>query len=213
MPKTLEDSHQTPEDIKRGIAVNLAQAATINKNVSVTEADAQAFYKQNTDPRNPNARYYRPEAIQIAAIISDNDSDIKSALHDLASGQSFAAVAQKYSKDASKQNNGLLPAIRRGATDPKKFPGMEQTLFKLKPGQQIDDIKLANAFWLIRCINHQTETTIPYEQVKAECLTGASLAKGLQTNGQALQADYAAFQKSADIKPIDPAYKNLNIVK
>ena len=211
--KMLEDSHQTPEDIKRGIAVNLAQAATINKNVNATEADAKEFYKQNSDPHNPSARYYRPEAVQIAAIISDNENDIKSAMHDLASGQKFADVAMKYSKDASKQNGGLLPAIRRGATDPQKFPNMEQTLFKLQPGQQIDDVKLANAFWLIRCVNRQAEATVPYEKVKDECLTGAKLSKGLKTNGQAIQTEYTAFQKSADIKPIDPAYKNMNIVK
>jgi parvulin-like peptidyl-prolyl isomerase len=204
----LKKSLQTQDDLKRAVKVQLAQTNVITKGVTVTDDDIKAFYKQNTDPKNPQARYYTPDAVQIAAIISDKEADINSALHDLASGAAFAQVAQKYSKDKSGANGGLLPAIRRGTLNNQKFPGLENQLFSLKTGMQADKIKVGSTFWLVRCVGRSLESSKPFDQVKEECREGALLTKGINANGKNVQADYQNFIKSADIKAVQPQYKD-----
>jgi len=204
----LKKSFQTPEDVKHAVKTNLARSAVITKGISVSDADVQNFYKVNTDTKNPNARYYRPDAVQVAAIISDKEADINNAVHELATGVAFADVARKYSKDKSSANGGVLPPIRRGQMNSQKFPGLQNQLFSLKPNQQIDKIKVGNTFWLVRCIGRTQESTVPFEQVKDESRQGALLVKGANTQGQAVQKDYQDFVKNADIKALQPRYRD-----
>ncbi len=212
--QNLKASRQTPEDVKHSLLVNLAQAAIYNKGITVSDADIHAFYDRNTDRRNPQARYYHPEAVQVAVIVTDKPADMDRALHELARGVSFADVARAYSKDQrSAANGGLLPVVQRGRVDPKKFPGLEAKLFGLKPGEQIDRVQIAGAYWIIRCLSHTPETTIPFEQVKDECREGAMLSKGLAANGKSMQDEYTAFQKEAEVKVLWPQYKDTLPVK
>jgi parvulin-like peptidyl-prolyl isomerase len=206
--ENLRKALQTPDDVKHNIKVKLAQQNVITKGVSITDQEVDTFYKKYSDPSNPNAIYYRPEAVQVAAIISNNEADIKNAQHDLASGVSFADAAKKYSKDKSMANGGLLPPIRRGMLNPKQFPGVESQLFDMKPGQQKDDMKVGNMYWLVRCVAHGQEVHIPFDQVKDDCREAALLVKASQTNGQAVQKDYQDFVKSSDIKAVLPQYKD-----
>jgi parvulin-like peptidyl-prolyl isomerase len=210
---TLAKSHQTPEDLKHSLLVNLARAAVFDKGVSVTDADIRAFYTLNADKRNPNARYYRPQAVQLAVIITDKTADIDKALHALASGTPFATAARALSKDRSSANGGLLAPLLRGRMDAKKFPGLEARLFAMQSGQQIDRVKVAGAWWIIRCVGKQAEATIPFDQVKEECREGALLSKGLAANGKSMQEEYAAFQKEAQIKALWPDYAEAVNVK
>lgn len=211
--KTLASNHQTMEDVKHAILVDMAQKAVIDKGVVVTDADIMNFYKQNTDPKNPNARYYQPNAVQVAAVISDKEDDIKKALHDLAAGVSFVNVAKAYSKDKSAANGGVLPPIRAGQTDAKRFPGLEKQLLTMHVGQQLDTVKMAGAYWIVRCIGTSKEATVPFEKVKEECRQGAMLTKGLQTNGQTVQASLADFQKTAEIKVLNPQFQDATAAK
>jgi parvulin-like peptidyl-prolyl isomerase len=202
----LKKSLQTPADVKHAVKTTLAQSAVITKGSSVSDEEVQKYYQANIDPKNSNARYYRPDAVQVAAIISDKEADIDNAIHDLATGAAFTEVARKYSKDKSIANGGVLPAIRRGQMNSQRFPGLENRLFSLKPNQQIDKIKVGNTYWLVRCIGRSQESTVPFEKVKEECRQGALLVKGDNTNGQAVQKDYQDFVKNADIKALQPQY-------
>jgi hypothetical protein len=211
--ENLKKSLQTEQDVKRAIKVNLAQTAVLTKDTSVTDEDIQNYYKDNTNPKKPQARYYTPDAVQIAAVISDKESDIDNAIHDLARGASFAQVAQKYSKDKSSGNAGVLPPIRRGTMNNQKFPGMETKLFSLNPGDQVDKLKVGTTFWLVRCVGRTQEATQPFEKVKEECRQGALLLKGINARGKETQADYQGFVKTADVKAVNPQYAaatNLN---
>jgi parvulin-like peptidyl-prolyl isomerase len=205
--ESLKKTRQTPDDVKAGIRSALTSQALVSKGVTVTDEEARSFYAANTNPRNPQARYYRPETVRVAVILSDKPDDIKNALHDLASGAAFTQVAAHYSKDQSKADGGLLPPIRRGSTDAKKFPGLEAALMGMRPGQQIDTFKTANALWIIRCVEHGAEEKVPYDKVKEECRQGALLTKGAQANGQSLQAQLQAFHRDAKIDIVRAEYK------
>jgi hypothetical protein len=207
--KKMAAALKTPEDIKREILVQMAGDAIINQGQSVTDAEVQAFYQRNIDKKNPNAHYYRPDTVVIAAIITDTQQNIQAALNELAKGVSFAEVAAKFSKDVSKQNGGVLPPIQRGRVDPKKLPGLENKLFTMKPGDQFQPMKVGGIWWLIRCVERLPETTVPFEQVKAECRRDALLEKGVKANAQAKMAEFDKFQNEAKINVITPEYKEL----
>jgi foldase protein PrsA len=204
----LAASHETPEDIRKGILLGLIQQALITKNVSVSDAEVADFYRRNTDKTNPKARYYQPESVTIAIIVSDREDDIKSAREELAKGASFASVVAKYSKDPNtKPNNGQLGPIRRGQLNAVRFPGLEEKLFAMKTGEQIGPIQAGSAWWLVRCLDKKDEVILPFERVKEDCRTEARLEKGRQVNGQSLQAAAGLFEKNANIQVLDPQYK------
>jgi parvulin-like peptidyl-prolyl isomerase len=205
--KNLAASHKTPSDIRRGLLLEMAQTNLITEGVTTTETDAQAYYQANTDPKNPHALYYQPDAVQVAVIVSDRPDDIKAALHALATGASFANVAARYSKDQSKTNNGLLPAIRRGQMDAKRFPGLEARLFAMKVNDQTDDVVVAGAHWIIRCVGRSEERRIPFEKVSEACEQAAKLQKGLQVNGETLKQNADAFEKAATITVAESSYQ------
>lgn len=203
----LTANHQTADDIRHSLQVEMAKVNLLTKGVTVTDADAQAYYQREVDPRNPAGRYHSPEAIQIAAVLSDREGDIDQARKELAGGAPFAEVAAKYSKDRSKANGGVLPAIPRGKLDSKKFPGLEEAIYRLQVGQQIDKIKVAGAWWLIRCVGKQAGKMIPFDVVRDECRNNALLAKAVAVNGKSVDAAFAAYRGTASIVSYSPQYQ------
>lgn len=211
--QNLMTTHQTPEDVKRSLQVQMAELALFSKGVTVSEQEIREFYRQNVDHKNPNARYYQPETVQVAVIVTDKEAAAKKALEALASGNTFEAVARAFSKDKSAANGGALPPVRKGSLNAQKFPEMEQMLFSMKPGEQRNLVKLAGAWWIIRCTGHVGEQTTQYERVREECRTGALLAKGLASNGRNMQEQFAAFQRDAQIQVARPEYRNVAVLK
>jgi hypothetical protein len=203
----LTNTAQTPDDIKHKLLVGMAQQNIITKGITVSPEEVQGFYDQNIDPRNPNARYAQPDRVQIAVIVTADMADHEAALHALASGASFSTVAQQYSKDSSAHSGGVLPAIRRNTINRARYPGLEDIVFALTPGQQVDTYQNGKTFWTIRCVARQNAFNKPFSQVADECNLGAELAKGLQLNGAQLQSDAQSFQQSAKITEYWPAYK------
>lgn len=207
---------QTPDDVKHKLLANLAEQAAITKGISVNDQEIHAFYDLNTDPRNASALFFQPEAVSVQIINTDNKGDIARAKHDIQSGATFEAVARSYSKDKSKSNGGLLPPALRGQIDKKKYPGLEETAFSMKPNQIIYDFhtpgfvdangrRIAMLYWIIHCVNHRPQRKLPFDQVKEDCRTGAMMVKGNRENPNILK-DYI---KQADIKALWPQYKDV----
>jgi len=209
--KQLYAAGRTPADYRRQVYVELCQQGFLTRGVTVTDADVRAFYQANTNPKDPQARYYQPDTVQIEVIVTTNPADHSAALAALASGQSFAAVAQQYSKDPSAANGGVLSPIRKGSLGPKAPPGFEADVFRLQVGQQIDNFPAGKTTWIIRCIGRKPGFLVPFDQVKEECRDGAAIAKGLQTNGATLQAEKAAITKSATITVFWPSQRDVSL--
>ena len=205
--QSLAASRQTEDDLRHSLLANMAQAAVMTKGVTVTDADVQAFYNHNTDKSNPTARYYRPEATQVAVIVTPTQQAQNQALAALAAGTSFAQAAANFSTDPSKARGGLLAPLLRGRSMVSKIPKLETLLFQMQVGQQRNGVKIGSNWWIIRCVGHSPAIIQPFSAVKDEAREGAMLAKGLPVNGKAMQAAFADFQKVSDIKPIWPQYK------
>jgi foldase protein PrsA len=206
---SLAASRQTDADMKRVIRLSMAEFGALTKGVQITDEEIHNYYAVQSDPRNPAARYYAPETVTLAAIVTDKEPDIARASAELAQGAAFADVARKYSKDQSKANGGLLPALRRGSVDKRKLPGLEETAFKMEVGQQIGKTRIAGAWWILRCVNKTPLRSVPFEQVSEECHDGALLAKGTAMNGKRIDGDFNAFREAAHIEAFTPGYKEL----
>jgi len=203
---SLTKAHETTDDVRQSIAVHLAQIGPIEKGVSVTDADAMAFYNANIDHKNLHARYYRPQTVQIRAIITSTQAAANAAYNALAAGNTFAAVAQQFSQDRSAQQGGVLPAFQKGRINSSKAPGLEQLIFSMVPNEQTPVTKIGNSYWIIQCIGTLPETTVPFAKVADECHEGAMLTKGLQVSGQQIQQAEKDFQKSSSFQFNWPGY-------
>lgn len=209
----LSASHQTEADLRQSLRVAAAQQNVLTRGVSVSDSDVKAFYDANVNHNNPQARYYHPETVQIAAIVAPSETAGRKSLAMLASGQSFADVARVMSNDRSAVNGGVMPPFQRGRMNPAQFPDLQKLVFSLQAGQQTDVIKIGASRWVIRCLSHAPETQVAFDKVRAECRTGAMLVKGLPLNGQRVNTEFASFRKSADIKAIRSEFKDAAVVK
>lgn len=197
----------SPDEIKQGLRVSLARNALLTHGVSVTEADIRRFYRNNTDKKNPQARYYSPETIQVAAIAAANEKEANQALGDLSHGIAFNTVVEHYSRAQNKRNGGLMPPITRGRALKGDIAGMDDALFNMKIGQQIGPRKFAGFWWIIRCVDKKPEVVVPFEKVRDECKMGAMLTKALPTTTSKVDEAYVEFQKSSQIQAFWPQYK------
>jgi len=192
-------SHQSPDDIKRSLRINMARTTLLTKDISVTEQEAQKFYEANINPANPNAQFYRPETVLISVIVCRTQEAIAKAATALKEGQPFSSVAASYSEDNSKTNGGTLPPIKKGQPGLEKSPELTKIIFSLKPQQQLGPVKINNAFWIIRCIDKQSSLTIPFDRAHDAAFTGMRMYKGQQVNGKKVQEGLDAFQAAAKI--------------
>ncbi|HZT44237.1 MAG TPA: peptidyl-prolyl cis-trans isomerase [Chthonomonadaceae bacterium] len=203
----LAASHQTADEIKDHIRIQLASAAVLGKGTHVTEADMRAFYNANIVKNDPRAKFYTPPTITVAVIRTRTEDEADKALHALTTGAAFATVVKDYSIDrGSKANNGVLPTIVRGRTRMSQIPGMEDALFQLQIGSQMGPRKFAGSWWIIRCLDKSAEVIQPFDKVKEDCRTGAMVMKGIPVNARNIQAEFSKFQKSANIQAFWPEY-------
>lgn len=196
----------TRDDLKRQIRVELCRAKVIGRGVTVTDEEVRRFYRTNADPKNPNARFHTPETVRIRVIVTQTEAAGRSALAELRRGEPWSEVVQKYSKDQSRDNDGLVPPMRRGRTRSARVPGMESTIFGLRVGQMIGPVRLAGAWWIIQCLDKTPASTRPFEEVKEEARMGAMVLKGLPANQEQIEADFRVFQREARIQSFVARY-------
>jgi len=204
----LKQSGRLPVDVKHELMVKMAKAKIFEKGVTVTEEEIRRFYETNLDKKTPTARYYTPETIQLAVIVTKTEADALKAKADLAHNIPFGTVAQTYSIDDSKQSGGMTGLIIRGRTQAAKMPGFEDTVFKIKIGSQVGPVNIANVWWIIRCMDKTLEKTLTYNAVHDECRIGAILLKGVKQNKAKVEAEYAEFRKKSNVQAFWPQYKD-----
>lgn len=205
---TLAERRQSPEDFKAGLRVALATTNVLSQGMQVTEEELRRFYNANITKNNPKARFYTPETVQVAIIVTRTENRGRQALAELQKDIPFEQVAQQFSEDTSKNAGGLLAPIPKGRTNLVKIPSLENTLFGLKIGQQIGPQKFAGAYWIIRCLEKTSERTLSFPQVKEECRTQVLLSKGAPKNTDKLKKDFETFRNQARIQAFWDRYSD-----
>jgi len=203
----LAASGLTPSDYKQSLRVQLAQVAVLTQGITVTDADIHSFYAAESDPRNPKAQFYQPEAIQLRAIATLTKDMADKASQELASNTQFDMVASQYSVDPSKNNGGLEQPILRGRTLLARMPALEQSIFSLKAGQLLGPVKIVNGWWIFKCEQKAPSKTVPFAVAQDDCRVGAEIVKGTKLNGKAVAADFADFQQKSNLQAFWTQYK------
>lgn len=215
--QALAQSGMQEGDFKENLRVQLAETNVITQGVTATDADAQAYYKAQSNPDNPTAQFYRPAQVSLRAIATQTEPQAQKALTDLSTGTPFELAASTYSADTSRTNGGLLAPLSFGRPPLHLAPALEQQVFALKIGGQIGPVFFAppgtasNApkWWIFRCQDKAAALTVPYAQVQDQCLTGAKLAKGTVLNSKRIQQEFLDFQHTANLQAFWPQYQRV----
>ena len=141
--KFLKDSGQSEADIKLRVELDLLSNKIREKIVKgkdkVTDPQIAAYYNKN------KARFAQPERRDLRVVLTKTEAKANEAKAALDGGDSFKAVAKKFSIDqASKAQGGLLPAVAKGQQE-KKF---DDAIFKAEKGALTGPIKTQFGYYV-----------------------------------------------------------------
>ncbi|MCG9963903.1 peptidylprolyl isomerase [Shewanella cutis] len=141
-------------------------AADFAKDSKVTEEEAQTYYDEH------KAQYVSNEkrlAAHILIALGNDEAAAKAKAEDLAkqldSGADFAALAKANSEDTlSAEQGGKLDWFEPGVMDPT----FDTALFALQKGQHSGVVKTDFGFHIIKLLDIQPGTTVPFADVKTK---------------------------------------------
>ncbi len=136
--------------------------AAVTKSVpQVTDAEAQAYYNQH----KTDGTFNKPETRHVRHILVADQKTAQSIKDQLDRGADFAALAKKYSTDASTKDNGGdlgdYPSQNSGLA-----PAFEQAMDKLGPGQTSGPVQTQYGWHIIRVDSISPPGLQPFDQVK-----------------------------------------------
>ncbi len=194
------------EVFKEELTLDMAQTNLLIRGIEVTPEEVRAFYQRNADPKNPTARYYIPDEIQVTAVATSTEEAARQALRELAMGVPWNVVATRYSEDPSRRAGGRMPPFSRGGSLFATNPATEAAVFAMRPGDRLGPVQAARMWWVLRCDNVWRRRTIPWNEAKEDARIGAMLVKGIAQNRQKLEQERQEFVRRSTITVLDPAY-------
>src|SRR5436305_3140590 len=116
----------------------ITQKVTKGKD-KITDAQAQAYYNKNKQ------QFATPEKRDLRIVLTKDKATAEKARQALQSGQSWKAVAKKYSMDqASKNNGGQLPGVSKGQQE----KALDDATFAAKKGKLVGPIKTQFGYYV-----------------------------------------------------------------
>jgi foldase protein PrsA len=147
----------------------------------VTEAQVAAYYNSN------KSRFGQPQRRALLVVLTKDQATANKAKSALASGQSFASVAKKYSiDDASKAKGGAL-TVSKGQQE----AALDTAVFAVKPGVVVGPVKTQFGYYVFKVTKNTPGTQQTLDQARASI---QSLLK-TQNQQKALQDFVKKFQK------------------
>jgi foldase protein PrsA len=135
----------------------LTQKVTEEKS-KVTDADVKAYYDKN------KKRFAQPERRDLNVVLTKGKAKADQAQKALESGQSFKAVAKKYSIDqASKSQGGKLPDVAEGQQE-KAF---NDAIFSAKKGKLVGPVKTQFGYYVFKVSKVTPASQQSFDQSKA----------------------------------------------
>lgn len=152
--------------------------ADFKDKVKITDAQIQQEYKARKAMRESKST--RRDVADILIAVNGKRTEkqaiarAEQARKELENGKSFAAVAKKYSDDASTANNGGdLGMLDKGALPDK----LEATLNKLKVGQVSQPVVAKSGVHLLKILKEESQTMPPLKQMRGQIESDLRSAK------------------------------------
>jgi foldase protein PrsA len=129
----------------------------VTKDVKVTDADIEAYYKQNS------TQYQQPASREVRHILVKTQAQADKLHSQIRGGADFAKLAKKYTQDqASKADGGKFTAFKGRTVAP-----FDQFVFSTKTGELSKPIKTEFGWDIIEVLSAvKPATTTPLVQVK-----------------------------------------------
>ena len=158
----LKQQGLTEAQVKKDIRAQLIQEELFEKvtaDVKITDKEIEDYYKKN------KAQYGQPESREIRHILVSSKKQADQLYTQLKNGADFAALAKKYSEDASNSaKGGDLDFFPRG----RMVPEFDAVAFELAPGQISDVVKTQFGYHIIKVVEKQAGRTVTLEEAKPE---------------------------------------------
>ena len=134
-------NEQVREDVRASVVQNKIYE-TVTKGVTVSNEDIDEYYKKNKQ------NYVQPESRDVRHILVKKKALADSLYRRVTSGESFAALAKKFSEDpSSKPQGGKLP-ISKG----RQVPEFDKAAFALDVGEISKPIKTTYGWHIITAL-------------------------------------------------------------
>jgi foldase protein PrsA len=171
----LRRSKQTEADLLLRVRHDL-QSARIRDRIAgpagaaVTGADVDVYLQANGPEE-------RPEQRDLRVVLTRTRAPAQRARRALDRGQSWSAVARRYSIDpTSRRNGGLLPRQAKGTLD----EDLDRAVFRARRGRVVGPIKTQYGYFVVEVIRIRPPVVIPAEkhraQVRAQLVSQAQQA-------------------------------------
>lgn len=146
--KFIQTSGQTEADILQRVKLDLLSNKIRDKVVkgkdNVSDKAIQDFYNKN------KARFAQPEKRDLRVVLTKGKADADKAKAALDNGDSWTAVAKKYSiDDTSKASGGKLPAQAKGTLDKE----LDEAVFSAKKGELVGPVKTQYGYYVFTVTN------------------------------------------------------------
>jgi foldase protein PrsA len=141
----LTSSGMTEQDVLFRVELSQLQQKLTEKVTKdakkVTDEDVSAYYEKN------KKRFAQPERRDLRVVLTKTESKAQEAKQALNSGQPFKRVVKRYSIDeASKSQNGLLPAVSEGQQE-KAF---DKAIFEARKGRIQGPVKTQFGWYVFK---------------------------------------------------------------
>jgi foldase protein PrsA len=143
--KFLKNSGMTEADlifrVKLDVISNAVRTKVIKGKDNVTNAQISSYYNKNKQ------RFAQPERRDLLVVLTKTKAKAQAAKSAIDGGQSWAAVAKKYSIDeASKAQGGKLPGVAKGQQE-KAF---DDAIFGAKKGATTGPVKTQFGYYVFK---------------------------------------------------------------
>jgi foldase protein PrsA len=186
----LKQSGMSEEDILFRVKLDqlqskLTQKVTENEG-KVTKDDIQAYYEKN------KKRFSQPERRDLRVVLTKSKAKADQAKDAIRGGQSFKAVAKRYSiDDASKSQGGKLPDVAKGQQE----KALDEAVFSAKKGKLKGPVKTQFGYYV-------------FEVTKVTPASQQSLAQATDTIRNVLKSQRQQKALDAFIKDWREQYKD-----
>jgi foldase protein PrsA len=177
--KFLKDSGQSQEDILQRVKLDLLSNKIREK---VTKGKDKVSDKEISDYYTKNKqRFAQPERRDLRIVLTKGEAKANDAKAALEGGQSWKAVAKKFSIDqASKAQGGKLPAVAKGQQE----KALDDAVFKASKGQLSGPVKTQFGYYVFEVTKVTEASQQTLEQAKTtikQLLASQNQQKALDT--------------------------------
>ncbi|MBN1153299.1 peptidylprolyl isomerase [candidate division KSB1 bacterium] len=206
LSKDGQTMRQFREQVMNGIKIRkLLEQEVFDKDYAVTESEAKSYYKKNPDEFTEAGKIrVRHILVKVprtasATVAEKAKEKINTVYQKIQQGEDFAALAQRYSEDASAQRGGDIGFFARGDL----LAEFDNVAFSLRVGEVSEIVRTDLGFHIIKLIETKESNTVPFDKVQDDLIAFLEQKK----KDDALKTYIDGLKSKADIAVKENWYK------